>query len=202
MAKRVQTAGDERRRRAEARLASSRPRGQAQAPDDHDRLVHELQVHQIELEMQNDELRSARSEIEHALQRYMELFDFAPVGYVVLDRLGTVLEANLGNSTDCGLGGATLVASCPMTNLIGACAKMAQTSSSGGIDSGTITLTDYFYCAGANSMSDPTTLDGYCTAGAAPGRRATPPAPAATRRAIETADHSPPGFGRMRITQG
>jgi two-component system CheB/CheR fusion protein len=57
--------------------------------------VHELRVHQVELQMQNDELRSARLEIEAGLQRYTELFDFAPVGYVVLDAGETIREANL-----------------------------------------------------------------------------------------------------------
>ena len=44
------------------------------------RLLHELQVHQIELEMQNEELRQARVEAETALQRYTDLYDFAPAG--------------------------------------------------------------------------------------------------------------------------
>jgi two-component system CheB/CheR fusion protein len=58
-------------------------------------VVHELEVHQVELEMQNEELKAARLEIEEGLQRYTELFDFAPVGYVVLDAGGTIREANL-----------------------------------------------------------------------------------------------------------
>ncbi len=59
------------------------------------RLVHELQVHQIELETQNEELVQARIGIEEALRKYTDLYDFAPVGYVTLDREGTILEANL-----------------------------------------------------------------------------------------------------------
>jgi len=47
-------------------------------------LLHELQVHQIELELQNEELRSARVELEQALHRYTELFDFAPIGYATV----------------------------------------------------------------------------------------------------------------------
>ncbi len=58
-------------------------------------LLHELQVHQIELEMQNEELRRARSEVETALENYTDLYDFAPVGYVTLDSVGTIRAANL-----------------------------------------------------------------------------------------------------------
>jgi len=58
-------------------------------------LLHELQVHQIELEMQNEELRRARSEVETALENYTDLYDFAPVGYVTLDSNGTIRAANL-----------------------------------------------------------------------------------------------------------
>jgi two-component system CheB/CheR fusion protein len=52
-------------------------------------------VHQVELEMQNEELKATRLEIEEGLQRYTELFDFAPMGYVLLDAGGTIREANL-----------------------------------------------------------------------------------------------------------
>jgi PAS domain S-box-containing protein len=59
------------------------------------RLLHELQVHQVELEMQNAELRQARDEVDRALEQYSDLFDFAPVGYLTLDRNGTILIVNL-----------------------------------------------------------------------------------------------------------
>jgi len=58
------------------------------------RLVHELEVHQFELEMQNEELRSARTEVEKSLARYTALFDFAPIGYATLSEDGTVREIN------------------------------------------------------------------------------------------------------------
>ena len=65
------------------------------SPEDIQKLVHELQVHQIELEMQNDELRHAQLEIEESRDRYLELYDEAPVGYVTLNPKGIVLETNL-----------------------------------------------------------------------------------------------------------
>jgi PAS domain S-box-containing protein len=62
---------------------------------DKEKLVHELQVHQIELEMQNQELHEAREKTEATLNKYTELYDFAPVGYFTLDREGEICELNL-----------------------------------------------------------------------------------------------------------
>lgn len=59
------------------------------------RLLHELQVHQIELEMQNAELQEANLEIEALLEAYTDLYEFAPVGYLTFNRLGEVQKANL-----------------------------------------------------------------------------------------------------------
>lgn len=58
-------------------------------------LIHNLRVHQIELELQNEELRRSQSALEIARSRYFDLFDLAPVGYLTLSEDGLILEANL-----------------------------------------------------------------------------------------------------------
>ena len=84
------------RRTAEKQLkARQAEAGLARTDADTLRLVHELQVHQIELEMQNAELHRARLEIETALDKYTELYDFAPVGYFSIDQQGLIQEVNL-----------------------------------------------------------------------------------------------------------
>jgi PAS domain S-box-containing protein len=59
------------------------------------RTLHELRVHQIELEMQNEELRRAQAELDAARARYFDLYDLAPVGYCTVSEQGLILEANL-----------------------------------------------------------------------------------------------------------
>ncbi len=82
------------RKRAENKLAVSPKRG-VQPEIDALKLVHELQVHQIELEMQNEELLRAAAAAGESRARYSDLYDFAPVGYATLDDKEMVLEANL-----------------------------------------------------------------------------------------------------------
>src|SRR5664279_3844151 len=98
------------RRRAEECLREQRP-GTGQAPTDADtqRLVHELQVHQVELEMQNEELQKARDSMEAGLEKFSDLYDFAPVGYLTLDREGTIREANLTAASLLGIERSRLV---------------------------------------------------------------------------------------------
>lgn len=84
------------RTRAEKRLRmKQKAAGQARPITDTQRLVQELQIHQIELELQNAELQRARIETERALDKYTELYDFAPVGYFSIDQQGLIQEANL-----------------------------------------------------------------------------------------------------------
>jgi len=59
------------------------------------RPLHEARVHQVELKMQNEEFVAARSEVEAGLERYTDLYDFAPVGYFTLDRDGTIRHVNV-----------------------------------------------------------------------------------------------------------
>jgi PAS domain S-box-containing protein len=87
------------RRRAEARLGEKQSSQRSEVggqwtTDDTVRLVHELKVHQIELEMQNEELKAARATAEALLAQYTELYDFAPAGYLTLAREGTIRQVN------------------------------------------------------------------------------------------------------------
>ncbi|MDD4107780.1 MAG: PAS domain-containing protein [Prolixibacteraceae bacterium] len=66
----------------------------AQEKADVNKLLHELQVHQIELEMQNEELRQAYQTSETALKKYTMLFDLSPMGYFSLDSDGTICDLN------------------------------------------------------------------------------------------------------------
>jgi PAS domain S-box-containing protein len=93
---------------AENRLQKQSP-SQNAAPQPAQDLIHELQVHQIELEMQNEELRRAQAELEASRYRYFDLYDLAPVGYATLDERGLILEANLAAATLLGVARESLV---------------------------------------------------------------------------------------------
>jgi two-component system, cell cycle sensor histidine kinase and response regulator CckA len=67
----------------------------ALSPEAARQMLHEVRVHQIELEMQNEELRRTQAELEAARARYFNLYDLAPMGYVTLSDRGLILEANL-----------------------------------------------------------------------------------------------------------
>jgi PAS domain S-box-containing protein len=67
----------------------------ATPPEEHQRLIHELEIHKIELEMQNQTLREDREQLERSRARYAELYDFAPVGHLALNASGVMTELNL-----------------------------------------------------------------------------------------------------------
>ena len=83
--------------------------GAAKSAADTRRLLHELQVHQVELELQNAELQKARNELEVALENFTDLYDFAPVGYFSIDESGVILEANLTGAALLGVERSRLV---------------------------------------------------------------------------------------------
>jgi PAS domain S-box-containing protein len=94
---------DKLRRRAEELLARDPKVIQEMPPEDVRELVQELNVHQIELELQNEELREAQLELEAARNKFVDLYDFAPVGYFTLDEKGLVLEVNLTGASLLGV---------------------------------------------------------------------------------------------------
>ena len=86
-------------------------------PNGYGLLVHELLVHKLELEMQNEELRRAQTALEIQRARYFDLYDLAPVGYVSVGALGQILEANLTAITLLGLPRSAVVGQ-PFTRFI------------------------------------------------------------------------------------
>ena len=87
------------RRRAETtareRAAPLPNAAETPSPEETGRMLHELRVHQIELEMQNEELRRTQAELAAARARYFDLYDLAPVGYCVVSEQGLIQETNL-----------------------------------------------------------------------------------------------------------
>jgi len=81
----------------------------ALSPAEVHQMLHELQVHQIELELQNEELRRAQVELDAARARYFDLYDLAPVGYCSLSEAGLILEANFTAATLLGTARGALV---------------------------------------------------------------------------------------------
>jgi PAS domain-containing protein len=91
------------------------------------KLLHELQVYQIELEMQNESLRQTQEELESSRVRYFNLYDLAPVGYFTISEKGLILEANLTASSLLGVDKSTLVKK-PITCFIFARTRTSTTT--------------------------------------------------------------------------
>ena len=97
--------------------AGSSENDTALSPEKTRLMLHELHVHQIELEMQNDELRRSQLELEAARMRYFDLYDLAPVGYCSVSAQGLIQQANLAAASLLGLSRAAL-AKLPISGVI------------------------------------------------------------------------------------
>ncbi len=107
------------RRHAETDLSQGKKKASLAPATETDsrHLVHELEVHQIELEMQNEELRRVQEELEESRAKYFDLYDLAPVGYVTLGAEGLALEANLTAANLLAIGRSQFVGK-PLTRFI------------------------------------------------------------------------------------
>jgi PAS domain S-box-containing protein len=86
---------EELRKLAEQKMAQFTENAEALSPGEAQRNLHELRVHQIELEMQNEDLRNSQTELEAVRARYFSLYDLAPVGYFTINEQRLILESNL-----------------------------------------------------------------------------------------------------------
>lgn len=89
------------RKKAENHLLKSKQKGVVFG--DMKKLIHELQVHQIELEMQNEELRKTQYELRKSLDNYFDFYNFTPVGYFTFDEKGMMLDLNMTSATLLGV---------------------------------------------------------------------------------------------------
>jgi PAS domain S-box-containing protein len=100
---RTPTRSGQLRRQAEKRLLERDVDLSDMPIEDINALIHELEVHQIELEMQNEELRQAQLDLRAALDKVTDLYDFAPIGYFSISDKGLILETNLMGATMLGM---------------------------------------------------------------------------------------------------
>jgi PAS domain S-box-containing protein len=92
-----------------AKLSKQKEKTQPFKKADTLRLIHELQTHQIELELQNEALIQARAEVEEVSRQHSDLYNFAPVGYFTLARDGTIRNVNLAGANLLGMERANLI---------------------------------------------------------------------------------------------
>ncbi len=96
--------GKDRLRANAEKLLSRLPKGFPIIPDKCSaEIIHELQVHQCELEIQNEELKTAHQNLEEVRDKYLDIFDFAPVGYFILTNTALIAEANLTGAAMLGV---------------------------------------------------------------------------------------------------
>ena len=98
------------RQRAEVRYKTHLPEAsKTPSSGEPEQLLYELQIHQIELEMQNEELRRYQEELEASKSKYFDLYDLAPVGYLTINKKGLIQQANLTAATMLGVSRALLL---------------------------------------------------------------------------------------------
>jgi PAS domain S-box-containing protein len=99
------SSGQALRRQAEEKLSKRKKKAAALPATESDpqRLIYELEVHQIELEMQNKELVQSRTQVEVGLRQYTDLYDFAPVGYFTLALDGAIHQVNMAGANLLGM---------------------------------------------------------------------------------------------------
>lgn len=97
------------RKRAQALLSESKDEAASMAPEEFRKMIHELDTYQIELELQNEDLRETQRELECSRRRYSDLYDFAPVGYLTISDKGLIVESNLTAAEMLGAGRASLI---------------------------------------------------------------------------------------------
>jgi PAS domain-containing protein len=91
------------RKRAEELLASSHPASTLHSVDELSNLLHELDTHRIELELQNDELLKTQRQLQDTTQDYIDFYNYSPVGYLTLNIAGIILKANMALTAMLGL---------------------------------------------------------------------------------------------------
>jgi PAS domain-containing protein len=82
------------RKRAEAKVAAGNQAFEDMSAAEMSTLIHELRIHQVELEMQNEELRKSQAETERSRKAYQDLWELSPIGYLIVDAAGCIAAVN------------------------------------------------------------------------------------------------------------